>query len=91
MRTSNLGQYFQHYRSKNSKANVVSPYFRYETCMEKLQSITSSKPSVDNEAETSHVKREDFRDEVRQIIHQIEEAKQKDYVIWQSKIQVCIC
>jgi hypothetical protein len=41
--------------------------------------------------ETSHVKREDFRDEVRQMIHQIEDAKQKDYVIWQSKIQVCIC
>jgi hypothetical protein len=58
--------------------------------MEKLQLISSCIPSIDSEAKTSHTEREDFRDEMQQIIQRVEEAKQEDYVIWQNKIQVCI-
>jgi predicted Ser/Thr protein kinase len=59
--------------------------------MEKLQLMSSYRPSVDSEAQISHTSREDFRNEVQQIILRTEEAKEKDYVIWHNKIQVCMC
>jgi calcineurin-like phosphoesterase family protein len=59
--------------------------------VEKLHLISSCKLSVDNKAQTSHTEREDFTDEVQHIIQRIEEAKEKDYVIWYNKLQVCMC
>jgi hypothetical protein len=76
---------------KQTLKAVVSPIFRHETCIEKLQMMSSCRPSVDNEAQISNTSREDFSHEVQQIILRIEEAKEKDYVIWHNKIQVYMC
>ncbi|XP_069689853.1 ankyrin repeat domain-containing protein 26-like isoform X3 [Periplaneta americana] len=59
----------------------------YETCMEKLRQIISSKSSVDNEAKTSLIERDVFKDEMQKIILKIEETREKDYDIWHTKIQ----
>lgn len=53
--------------------------------------MSSCRPSVDSEAQISNTSREDFSHEVQQIILRIEEAKEKDYIIWHNKIQVCMC
>jgi hypothetical protein len=71
--------------------SVASPIFRYETCVEKLQLISSCKPSVDGEAHTRHTEREDFRKEVQQVIQRIEKAKENSCVILHNKRQVYVC
>ena len=71
--------------------SVASPIFRYETCVEKLQLISSCKPSVDGEAHTRHTEREDFRKEVQQVIQRIEKAKENSCVILHDKRQVYVC
>ncbi|PNF32951.1 hypothetical protein B7P43_G01839, partial [Cryptotermes secundus] len=59
----------------------------HETCIEKLQMMGSCRPSVDSEAQISNTSQEYFSHEVQKIILTIEEAKEKDYVIWHNKIQ----
>lgn len=75
----------KHFEARIFKA-VSSPTFRYETCVKKLQLLSSCKPSVGSEAHTSE--REDLRDKVEQVIQGVEEAKEKSYVILHTKVQV---
>jgi hypothetical protein len=58
--------------------------------MEKLQMMTSCGSLVDNGAQISNTSTEDWRHEMQQIILRIEEAKDKDYIIWHDNIQVCV-
>ncbi|KAJ9583822.1 hypothetical protein L9F63_021825 [Diploptera punctata] len=62
----------------------------YETCMDKLKLLTSSKKTIDQETQINNETGIDIgnlKHEVREIIQNIEEAKEKDYAIWHSKIQ----
>jgi len=80
---------YKHFETRIFKA-VSSPTFRYETCVKKLQLLSSCKPSVASEAHTRHTEREDLRDKVEQVIQRIEEAKENSYVILRTKVQVCM-
>jgi len=52
--------------------------------------LSSCKPPVGSESHTRHTEREDLRDKVEQVIQRIEEAKEKSYVILDTKLQVCM-
>lgn len=80
---------YKHFETRIFKA-VSSPTFRCETCVKKLQLLSSCKPSVGCEAHTRHTEREDLGDKVEQIIQRTEEAKENNYVILRTKVQVCM-
>jgi len=80
---------YKHFETRIFTA-ISSPTFRYETCVKKLQLLSSCKPSVGSEAHTRHTEREDLRDKVEQVIQRTEEAKEKSYVILYTKVQVCM-
>jgi hypothetical protein len=80
---------YKHFEAHIFKA-VSSPTFRYETCVKKLQLLSSCKPSVGSEAHTRHTDREDLMGKVEQVIQRIEEAKEKSYVILHTNVQVCM-
>ena len=61
--------------------------------MDRLKLLTSNQIHVDDETQISNQTESDkvnFKQEIQDIFHHIEEAKEKDYAIWHNKIEVSV-